>query len=463
MAAGYSLKDVAESYVDRLPLSHHQQLLEAVEAYASTGKVLKIGTMCSGTDSPVPVLLNLAKALNGKLQVEHTFSCELCPKKQQWITDNFKGLKFLFGDVKELQTGRATNYITRETVDVPAVDIVLAGFVCKSVSFENTEREKYANCINDASGKTGETFDGVMGYVRRYKPSLVICENVEGLVKRNKGAEPVIHHVRDKFVDADYGFEYRVLDSRDFLLPQRRHRCWMWAFRGAENQGAAELAAGAVESLRSEKAWQLDDFFDAVKATDQEMKRPLNERERDVVRQCMQKLSAKQKSQDVLIDIAKSAGRAPFCLDAAACVVPNSRPFRRKTGLILSAEQVHAVQGIYKEDFPALERWCWEKEGLARDLAGNAFSTTVCMAVAIACLAHGPLPGLQPPTVAKDAAAQCSPLEVLVVPSTPPPSSNKRSASITPPREPAANHRVEVVEVIEVDSGDESAKRQRLA
>ena len=36
----------------------------------------------------------------------------------------------------------------------------MRGFVCKSVSLENKERSKYADCINLASGKTGETFDG---------------------------------------------------------------------------------------------------------------------------------------------------------------------------------------------------------------------------------------------------------------------------------------------------------------
>ena len=53
---------------------------------------------------------------------------------------------------------------------VPYVDIVIAGFVCKSVSTENNDRVQFANCFEEESGKTGETFVGVMGYVKRYRP-----------------------------------------------------------------------------------------------------------------------------------------------------------------------------------------------------------------------------------------------------------------------------------------------------
>ena len=36
---------------------------------------------------------------------------------------------------------------------------------------------------------------GVRNYVKRFKPSLVICENVEGLTWHNKGNPPQINDV----------------------------------------------------------------------------------------------------------------------------------------------------------------------------------------------------------------------------------------------------------------------------
>jgi len=394
----HRLVHVADWYMQRLAPAQRQQMKQAVAAACKDKRPLRVGSMCSGTDSPIVVLKALEKALQGQLVIEHTFSCEYDKKKRAWIKDNFPGLKILFGDVNELKDGIATNHLTTELVSVPHVDIVIAGFVCKSVSQENNERGNFSNCINDASGKTGETFDGVMGYVKKFGPSIVICENVLGLMKKNKGKEPVIQHVKASFMAAGYAFDHSLLDTRSYLLPQRRNRCWMWAFKGLENQKAVELTTESVLALSSTEGFSLDEIFRMADVIEPPRKAPLP-RQQLVVNNALRKVAKaalKRKrlpGQDIVVDVAKSESRCPFCEDATPCIVPNSLPFRVTRGHVLNEEMVHCVQGIYKEDFPALAKWAKEKKSLTRDLAGNAFSTTVCMAVAISCLACGPLPG----------------------------------------------------------------------
>lgn len=391
--SSHRLQDVAAWYMQRLAPAQRDQMIEAVAAACKERRPLRVGSMCSGTDSPIVVLKSLEKALQGQLVVEHTFSCEYDKRKRAWIKDNFPDLKILFGDVNELKDGIARNHITNELVSVPYVDIVIAGFVCKSVSTENNARQKFADCINEACGKTGETFDGVMGYVKRYAPSIVICENVLGLVKRNKGKEPVIHHVKASFMKAGYAFDYEVLDTRSYLLPQRRMRCWMWAFKGTENQEAVEATRKSVVDLASKESFSLDELFSMADVA-QPLPKALLPRQLLVVDAALRKLGDKNgPDMDVVVDVGKSAQRAPFCQNATPCIVPNSLPYRIKKAQFLSGEQVHCVQGIYKQDFPALAKWAQEKKTLTRDLAGNAFSTTVCMAVAISCLAYAPLLG----------------------------------------------------------------------
>lgn len=387
----HKLQDVADWYLTKIGSEKHKQILEVAKAVAKENRPLRVGTMCSGTDSPVAVLNGLAHAL-GNLSVEHTFSCEFDAKKRQWITENFPQLPLLFGDVMELKKGKAMNYITGETAEVPQVDVVIAGFVCKSVSTENNDREKFKNCIKEASGKTGETFDGVMGYVAKFKPSIVICENVKGLTIRNKGEEPVINHVKASFKKVGYAFDYAVLDTRKYLLPQRRNRCWMWAFKGVEHQEAAQQVGQDVKALASEHGYSLDKLFKLAKVSGS-IARVLNTRQRRVVKSALRKLKKVDRIKDVIVDVAKSEERGPRCIGATACIVPNSLPYRIKTRSFLTPEQVHCVQGIYKEDFPALARWAKDKASLTRDLAGNAFSTTVCMAVMISALLHAPIKG----------------------------------------------------------------------
>ena len=62
-------------------------------------------------------------------------------------------------------------------------------------------------------------FHGVVEYTRRFRPKLVICENVTGLLKRNRGCEPQIQSVRMVFEELGYSFAYTQLDARNFMWP----------------------------------------------------------------------------------------------------------------------------------------------------------------------------------------------------------------------------------------------------
>ena len=182
--------------------------------------------------------------------------------------------------------------------------------------------------------------------MRRFRPLLVICENVAGLVKRNHGASPVINDVAQEFATCGYAFGYRLLDTRDYLLPQRRQRCWMWAFR--ERHGTVPWSvARVIEALAGHRTWPLDALFRAAGVACPSCERPLNLRERDVVDVALAKLPPGELGAEVLVDVAKSVKFAPACVGSSTCILPNSRPFRVRQGHVLSAEQVHAVQDAF--------------------------------------------------------------------------------------------------------------------
>jgi hypothetical protein len=231
------------------------------------------------------------------------------------------------------------------------------------------------------------------------------------LTTRNKGNEPVVKDVKRKFSSAGYAFDHKVLDSQDYLLPQRRNRCWMFAYDGREHQLAVEKTGNQVVRLASDHFFDFDKLFRAAgvaKGKDAN----LNPRQTRVVRAALRKLAPAERTKDVVVDVAKSEERAPVCVGAAPCIVPNSQPYRTKTQRVLTPEQVHACQGIYLSDFPALQEYAKNKGPLTRDLAGNAFSTTVCMAVVISAFVNAP---------SKREAS-------------PEPSRKRRAPSMTPPR-----------------------------
>ena len=95
------LQHVAQHYVERLPPAQRAQLNEVARRAQAEGRPLRVGTACSGTDSPVVVFEALSKAFPA-LAFEHSFSCEYCPKKRLWIYQNFPKdrVPVMFKDVR---------------------------------------------------------------------------------------------------------------------------------------------------------------------------------------------------------------------------------------------------------------------------------------------------------------------------------------------------------------------------
>lgn len=73
--------------------------------------------------------------------------------------------------------------------------------------------------------------------VDRHRPDFVVLENVPGLLSSNEGRD--LATLLDLLVELGYGWAYRVLDARNFGLPQSRRRVFVVA-------GPSANAAGAV-------------------------------------------------------------------------------------------------------------------------------------------------------------------------------------------------------------------------
>lgn len=97
------LPDVAQYYLDSMLPDQRAQLDRAVARVTAEGRPLRIGTACSGTESPIVVFKALAKVMPA-LTFEHVFSCEFCEKKRAWIYDNFPGVPMMFLDVRQALT-----------------------------------------------------------------------------------------------------------------------------------------------------------------------------------------------------------------------------------------------------------------------------------------------------------------------------------------------------------------------
>lgn len=142
-----------------------------------------------------------------KENIEFVFSSEIDKYAQQTYTANFGEIPH--GDITKI-----------DEKDIPSHDILLAGFPCQAFSiagkrlgFEDTR---------------GTLFFEVARIVKYHKPKIVFLENVKGFVNHDKGN--TFRVVKETLEEMGYKVYSKVLNAKDFGVPQNRERIYIVAF-----------------------------------------------------------------------------------------------------------------------------------------------------------------------------------------------------------------------------------------
>lgn len=133
-----------------------------------------------------------------------------------YVTDD-KGKKYtvIAGDITAI----------RES-EIPPFDICLAGFPCQAFSIAG----QHQGFDDDYHGMCrGTLFLDVARICDYHKPKVIFCENVKGLTIHNRGRTFKI--ITKTFENLGYKVFYKVLNSKDFGVPQNRERIYIVCFR----------------------------------------------------------------------------------------------------------------------------------------------------------------------------------------------------------------------------------------
>lgn len=110
--------------------------------------------------------------------------------------------------------------------DIPPFDICLAGFPCQAFSMAG----KRMGFEDDFKGMSrGTLFQDVVRICEYHKPKVIFCENVKGLTIHDKGRTFKV--IKGAFEQIGYKVFDKVLNSKDFGVPQNRERIYIVAFR----------------------------------------------------------------------------------------------------------------------------------------------------------------------------------------------------------------------------------------
>ena len=129
-------------------------------------------------------------------------------------------------------TPRLTDIRKVKHADVPSSDVWAAGFPCQDLSLARMGTRSGLR-----GGQSG-LFHEFVRLVRGGMPRAIILENVHGLLSSHGGRDfAVVLKVLDEL---GYGVAWRVLNSKDFGVPQQRRRVYIVALH-RDPRGAAEV------------------------------------------------------------------------------------------------------------------------------------------------------------------------------------------------------------------------------
>lgn len=147
--------------------------------------------------------------------IETVFVSEWDAYAQKTYKANFNDPFDIAGDITQIKEE-----------DIPSFDICLAGFPCQAFSLAG----KRKGFDDDYKGKCrGTLFQDVVRICEYHKPKIIFCENVKGLTIHDKGRTFKI--IKGAFEEIGYVVYDKVLNSKDFGVPQNRERIYIVCIR----------------------------------------------------------------------------------------------------------------------------------------------------------------------------------------------------------------------------------------
>ena len=170
---------------------------------------------------------------------------------------------------------------------------------------------------------------------------------------------------------------WKLLDSRNFMLPQRRTRVWGIACLNSGSGSREEVLekfVGCIDSMQTNIRFAENLYF-----ADLERQPPRKGHHETIIGTA---LSANFGGRSIVVDCMPSAGRLVWAHDAVPCILPKHEMYHVGLERYLEAEDFLNAQGLW--------RCCWSEDAweslrtdtaFARDLASNSFSSTVNQAM----------------------------------------------------------------------------------
>lgn len=126
----------------------------------------------------------------------------------------------IYGDAVATYMRNIGNHIVEADINsiasgnIPDCDMVMGGFPCQGFSVANVKRH--------SEDERNSLYKELLRVIADKKPKCFLAENVKGLLSLDKGQ--VFSMILQDFFNAGYNVIYKVLNSADYGVPQKRER-----------------------------------------------------------------------------------------------------------------------------------------------------------------------------------------------------------------------------------------------
>lgn len=147
------------------------------------------------------------------------FTSEWDKWAQQTYQANFPNNHQIAGDITKINAK-----------DIPAHDLLLAGFPCQPFSLAGVSKKKSLGRAHGFMDQTqGTLFFDILRILKYHRPASFLLENVKNLKGHNKGKTfSIIKNALE--LDLGYTISYRIIDAKGYV-PQHRERIFIAGFR----------------------------------------------------------------------------------------------------------------------------------------------------------------------------------------------------------------------------------------
>ena len=395
-----NLHSTCNFFVDRLCLGDIRRLQATLRML--DGHCLRIASTCSGLDSCIPVLKHTLAALNERFDVavtcSHVLSCDNDPSRQDFIRDaHGEDVGMLVADCREFATGQLRCILSNQAKPIPQADILIEGPSCLNFSKVRPDTAKFVGCLESGDAhyqgcESSTTYThGFRDAAARMKCTFCIYENVATVMHNRKDEKGEVHPppmevVEDDMRAAGMTWQARVLDTQDFVLPQRRTRAWgMGTREEADPEDFVRRCEQCLVDMRS--AIHVEGFWeDNLPRVPFPMK---SQARLDALKERYK--HDRLDHQDLFVDPHSSSGRdLEHGVGVSTCLRPANSVWSARLQRFLTGTEHLRLQGIFPDDFlnPGAVHALGQRRCAAMSFAGKAFSTTVLQAHILCLLVH---------------------------------------------------------------------------